>query len=213
MDSPCVQKGWLQPRYVNSSNSDMKSVMQRNQGGRFTKSFKNKGKNWICGNVLETLTLIQIVPEPEPNLNQSAGITRLRLSHTGNNAARETWYSHTEGKKRERLSADLVTAIFSRHFQTPIRTTLIQPPQRASTTPWISTACWGRPSAAWEGNQFSGTCRLSQRGTSDTSLLFLAPLTTRLPEVLHSVVEYKRISLYRPLSLEMNISQMKFTWT
>ncbi len=72
-------------------------------------------------------------------------------------------------------------------FQTPIRTTLIQPPQKASMTPWILTACWGRRSAAWEGNQFSGTCCLSQRGTSDTSLLFLAPLTTRLPEVLHSM--------------------------
>lgn len=81
------------------------------------------------------------------------------------------------------------------HFQTPIQTTSIQPPQKASTTPWILTVCWGRPSTAWEGNLFSGTCCLSQRGTSDTSRWFLAPLMTRLPEVLHSVKEYIRISL------------------
>ncbi|CAF88410.1 unnamed protein product, partial [Tetraodon nigroviridis] len=36
---------------------------------------------------------------------------------------------------------------------TPTRTTLIRPPPRASTAPWTSTACCGRPSAASGGNR------------------------------------------------------------
>lgn len=81
-------------------------------------------------------------------------------------------------------------------FQTPIRTTLIPPPPKASTTPWILTACWGRPSAAWEGNQFSGTCLSVTRGTSDTSLLFSRSSedeTTRSFTLY--VIEYIRLSL------------------
>lgn len=49
-----------------------------------------------------------------------------------------------------------LTAVVCSHFQIPTQTTLIPPPPKASTTPWILTACWWRPSAAWEGNQFSG---------------------------------------------------------
>ena len=96
-------------------------------------------------------------------------------------------------RKKNRLvqHTHLPAAIFF-SSQTPIRTTLIQPPLKASTTPWILTACWGRPSAAWEGNKFCGfLLSVYKEGLLLTSITVSHSffLCWRLPEVLHSISE------------------------
>lgn len=68
-------------------------------------------------------------------------------------------------------------AIFS--FQIPILTTLIQPPLKASTTPWILTACCERPSIAWEGNEHHCTGWLQREGFAIPHCCFCS-LNTRL---------------------------------
>lgn len=68
-------------------------------------------------------------------------------------------------------------AIFS--FQIPILTTLIQPPLKASTTPWILTACCERPSIAWEGNEHHCIGWLQREGFAIPHCCFCS-LNTRL---------------------------------
>lgn len=65
-------------------------------------------------------------------------------------------------KKRGHFPQMFKRAIFS--FQIPILMTLIQPPLKASTTPWILTACCERPSIAWEGNEHHCTGWLQTEG-------------------------------------------------
>lgn len=108
-----------------------------------------------------------------------------------------------------------LTTVVCSHFQIPTQTTLIPPPPKASTTPWILTACWWRPSAAWEGNKFSGPpiphcCSLpllllhgQQPQGDDQKVLHSKPW---------SILKKKKKN-YRLMSLKMNITKMKFTWT
>lgn len=104
-------------------------------------------------------------------------------------------------------------AIFS--FQIPILTTLIQPPLKASTTPWILTACCERPSIAWEGNEHHCTGWLQREGFAIPHCCFCS-LNTRL-QTFYTLCKWKEymwtIKFYVYEGIYVYICKAKFTWT